>query len=571
MNTETKYVNRGKGLLNIIENVENTRLTSEESGSGGTSIITKTKAEIDALILANGLVKGQLYEILGVDENWCDVFLYATSTNTLAQAGNGRFFNPNYLKTTYAEDDYRKNFPIITGYEIWTKYMNGIFSGIIGTFETEEIVTANNGATAKYLAGGFIEFISGNWSSATSISGETATATVSGFISPSYAVNDIVIWGGTHWKNLLGNIGSEVDMFNLDVTNWQKITTNLVVEYDTIEYDYSNDLIIARKDKRGNEISASWLIKYRWDNSGVKVFKWGDDNTNLNISNQGYFESVNSLGYFNCNNLASGAYITSNNLASGAYITSNNLASGAYITSNSLADNANFRYNALNNNAYFASNILASDASFYTNTLNNNANFNSNILTSDASFNYNTLANDASFNSNRLESNTTFNHNTLESGASCQANILKKGAYINYNTLAANAIFTSNTLASDAYFKYNTLGSSASFSGNILASNAYFNGNTLGSSASFSYNTLASRAGFSYNTLASRAYFNFGTSITGNIQNITVEGFNKTTNILTATIIYQPYAKKITAREDGNGIITHWNNSNVQIVNNITD
>ena len=51
----------------------------------------------------------------------------------------------------------------------------------------------------------------------------------------------------------------------------------------------------------------------------------------------------------------------------------------------------------------------------------------------------------------------------------------------------------------------------------------------------------------------------------------TVEGFNKTTNILTATIIYQPYAKKITAREDGNGIITHWNNSNVQIVNNITD
>ena len=33
MNTETKHVNRGKGLLNIIENVENTRPTSEESGS----------------------------------------------------------------------------------------------------------------------------------------------------------------------------------------------------------------------------------------------------------------------------------------------------------------------------------------------------------------------------------------------------------------------------------------------------------------------------------------------------------------------------------------------------------
>ena len=33
MNTETKHVNRGKWLLNIIENVENTRPTSEESGS----------------------------------------------------------------------------------------------------------------------------------------------------------------------------------------------------------------------------------------------------------------------------------------------------------------------------------------------------------------------------------------------------------------------------------------------------------------------------------------------------------------------------------------------------------
>lgn len=348
---------------------------SGESSGGGT--VTKTKSEIDALISANGLVKGQLYEITGVDENWCDVFLIATSTNSLAQSGNGRFFNPNYKV-----------------YDIWTKYMSGTFSAISGTFVTDETVTANNGATAKYLAGGFIEFISGNWSGATSISGATATATVSGFTSPSYAVNAIVTWGGTHWKNLTGVIGSSVNMFNLDATNWQKVTTDLVVEYDAIEYDYSNDLIIARKDKKGNEISAGQNVKDIFGNSGVKSFQWGGGGSN-NICNQGYLQNLNSLGIIN-------------------------------------------------------SNVLEVESSFY------------------------------------------------------------------------------------------------------------------GDKMSF-------RKNFENNKINSGCVLNFGSSITGNITNTTVEGFNTTTDISTATIIYQPYSKRITAREDGAGIITHWNNSNVQIINNITD
>ena len=137
------------------------------------------------------------------------------------------------------------------------------------TIQNKETVTADNGATGILLADGMIQYVSGNWGSATSITGGTssATANVADFVSPSYAVNDKVIWGGYSWTNVNGNIGASTDVLNLD-SEWSKDvydTTNYNLAYDVIEYDYVNDWISRRYEIASNvdvKITKSILIYF---------------------------------------------------------------------------------------------------------------------------------------------------------------------------------------------------------------------------------------------------------------------------------------------------------------------
>ena len=158
----------------------------------------ETKAEIDALIAGNDLVAGALYEITGVHPTLYDdgttsgttVYLRAISGSELEVQGMGKFYNPKYNQS-------------VDGFSIWNNKMYGTFSGIVGQFDyiNKEGVTANNGATGLMLADGMIQWVSGDWSTATSITGDvsSATANVAGFVSPSYGVGDKVIWGGYSW------------------------------------------------------------------------------------------------------------------------------------------------------------------------------------------------------------------------------------------------------------------------------------------------------------------------------------------------------------------------------------
>ena len=71
--------------------------------------------------------------------------------------------------------------------------------------------------------------MSGDWSTATSITGDAsgATANIAGFVSPSYGIGDKVIWGGYSWTNVNGNIGASVDVLNLNA-EWTRMCTILL-------------------------------------------------------------------------------------------------------------------------------------------------------------------------------------------------------------------------------------------------------------------------------------------------------------------------------------------------------
>lgn len=174
-------------------------------------------------------------------------------------------------------------------------------------------------------------------SSAISITGGTsgATANVVDFVSPSYAINDKVIWGGYSWTNVNGNVGTSTDVLNLD-SEWSKDvydTTNYNVAYDVIEYDYANDMIIRRHDLISNidvrfdkETAGVFTNNYSIPFNAISVQQFGNP-FNLVVGkgvfnkliNNGYDESINFCGS-NQFNLTFGSGSNQSNLTFGVQV-----------------------------------------------------------------------------------------------------------------------------------------------------------------------------------------------------------------------------------------------------------
>ena len=335
------------------------KIVSSTGGGGGQIAFTKTKAEIDALIAGGNLVAGALYEITGVHPTLYDdgttsgttVYLRAISGSELEVQGMGKFYNPKYNQA-------------VNGFGIWDNKMYGTFSSISGTLDYigKEAVTADNSATGILLADGMIQWVSGDWSTATSITGGTsgATANVVDFVSPSYAINDKVIWGGYSWKNVNGNIGASTDVLNLD-SEWTKDvydTSNYNVAYDLIEYDYSNDWISRRYDAVADidvvftKIDEAIFSVYDINFHAIQVQQFGNTfnlTTFKGIFNKrvinAYDESINFCGAIQ-NNLTFGSNASQYNLTFGnnAYQQYLNFAESTQLNYNNQTLNSNIKY-----------------------------------------------------------------------------------------------------------------------------------------------------------------------------------------------------------------------------------
>jgi len=272
------------------------------------NFIEKTKAEIDTLIVNSLLIPGRSYKITGVNPTLYDdgttsgttIYLQAITANKLESQGNGIFYNPKYNKA-------------VDGFGIWNPYMYGTMSDTVGFFDylNKEQVTANNGAVGFLYADGMIKYLSGDWAAATSITGQAslATANVSGFISVSYPVETKVIWGGYSWTNTTGNVGTSIDVLNLDPADWSKdeydeVNYNKVL--DLIEYDIENDWISRRYEvKSGNNVIYTFTDNnYNgFDNSAISVFMFGNEydadlyiGIGNNSVNHAYNENINFMG-----------------------------------------------------------------------------------------------------------------------------------------------------------------------------------------------------------------------------------------------------------------------------------
>ena len=505
-------------------------------GGGGQIAFTKTKAEIDALITANELVAGAIYQITGVHPTLYDdgtnsgttIYLKAIENNKLETQGTGLFYNPKYDQS-------------VSGFGIWENKMYGTFSNVVGVFDylNKESVTADNSATGLILADGMIQWVSGDWSAATSIVGDVsgATADVSDFVTPTYGIGDKVIWGGYSWTNNTGAVGSSVDVLNLDTTNWSKDiydTINYNIAYDLIEYDYVNDMIIRRYesssnvDVRFNKVTADLFFNdYGFLFSAISVQQFGnafDYSTLMGILNKlidnGYDESINFCG------------ASQNNLIFGQS------ANQSYLT---------FGQSASQNNLIFGQNSYQYNLIFGQNSYQNNL-----------TFGQSASQNNLTFGQSAYQSHLTFGQ-----GAN-QFNL----------TFGQNASQFNLTFGQSANQSYLTFGQSANQNNLTFGQSAYQFNLTFGQDAIQSYLTFGNNS-YQYNlTFAESTQLNYNNqTLNSNIEHVSFRTKAITVpDLSTATYIYDnTLLKDIYTRPDGTLKLKYMNDSDVLVVNNITD
>jgi len=104
----------------------------------------------------------------------------------------------------------------------------------------------------------------------------------------AFANDDIVFWNGIMYQV---TDDSQFDTNSPDINTdaysplSKSVTNGYILEPDTIMYNFNNDVILSRKDKRGNIVENEYA---------VNLFQWGNDYVTYN--------EVNSSFYFNCIN-----------------------------------------------------------------------------------------------------------------------------------------------------------------------------------------------------------------------------------------------------------------------------
>lgn len=204
----------------------------------------------------------------------------------------------------------------------------------------------------------------------------------------TYVTDDIKIWGGYCWKFKGGGTNNSIDLFNLETSDWSKLTPSVEnltyynTSYDEIKYDITNDRIIYRNEKNVNIVSTNFdNIKYWEDANGlynpIKVFQWGRirDIYNQNITDS-YNENINMIGsQYNIifNNLSYQRLITNYGYQSNFIFDNGSYQIIVSINTNSYQDKFTF------NNGYQDHSDLLTSGTNYQSNINIDNSYQSNI------------------------------------------------------------------------------------------------------------------------------------------------------------------------------------------------
>lgn len=380
--------------------------------------ISLTYAAAQTLISGGLVVSGQSYLIN--DKADLGILLIGTSTTSFSLQGSGGFLNPDFQDV-------------------------GNYSGVAGLTGISYIATQR-----VWLAGN----------------------------EGGYAQGDVCFWNGLHYQLI-----SSADIDGTDpATNTiayqvlPKAVANVgyITEWDSLEFDFSNDWLQYRSDKLGNKITYTFWADSNPDGQGLGYsviynFQWGNEKWTDNVSNNGFINQQNFLGSISNNQL---------NLYSAIQLNASSSINSSII--GNILQNANIQSNIING-GLIANNVINSNG-ISRNTLSDTIAISENICNSgginDNICDGNILGNNIEYsgliNSNTIGSTGFISNNSLFNGAFISANILGVGSYIQQNILGFGQNVDQNTLNDGANLLKNRFLNNQDFSFNILNANVNF-------------------------------------------------------------------------------------------------
>lgn len=245
------------------------------SGGGGVTSVSYT--ELIALLDTSALVAGTTYYV-----NDRDLWLVAISTSQLSPFGKRRMkcvYGYEYSVTSVPSPaTFTRNIgiwnPVMNGrtnHGGFTEYMWNITPDG-GDFAEDEIITGQTSGKIAAIRGVIVDagvnyLVLQDYAEdfTTFTTGETvATASgKTGVIAPPtiLAGEFAAIWGGYFWINQTGEIGTALNYYELDSTNWLRVEKNdelnagvyTEVIFDVV-YDVGHDWITEQRDQLGNVI-----------------------------------------------------------------------------------------------------------------------------------------------------------------------------------------------------------------------------------------------------------------------------------------------------------------------------
>lgn len=293
----------------------------------GVAFIELPYANIDVLRAAGTLVKGAFYRITDRADN--GIVVQAVSTSELSLSGNA-----SYLLADYNGNGDYTNAPLALNSRV------GVWN-------------------ASYESG----MING----------------------------DVAIWDGNNYQ-VQSDSSFDGTSPSVNTTAYfmlpKDITKGYTLEVDFVKYDFVNDSILERSDKRGNVVSAT----------GVPFFQWGNDSTFGNtVLNLAKYDCINNTGIIQGNLLSGSVTVITNNVNVGTIRNSRFNCAGYTYTCNEttiaqvLLDNCDVSLNAnikFNSTSQYANMTCDYAYSTFSEDINMSTSFSLGILTIPAAFNY---------------------------------------------------------------------------------------------------------------------------------------------------------------------------------------
>jgi len=378
---------------------------------------------------------------------------------------------------------------------------------------------------------------------------------------------DTIIWGGMHWTNVAGAVGTATDKYTLS-NAWTVIpynTTDYNIVVDAITYDFARNVILGRKDNFNNEVSFSpqyraQILATSGAGHPIKAFQWGNSvgyNSNIgtqnNKVNESYFECVNYRGVsLRANTLEKTSTFIRNIISETSYVAYLHLTNSSTISDNSLLSDSTFARLYLNKSSVSGNSLTTSS-------------YIDNILNSDSSIANNTLT-DSSITNNELF--TSHLQSLNMSGGYYISNNTLNNSHISSSTLShapgAGWFWIQNNNLRFSYFDNLTLATTAIVQCNLY--NSYIRNLNL--------STVAGSGSYIRDFLMYFAEMDFTAS--GSLQDkkfryVQAEHSRfMNENFAAATIIFGDYSKRLLKQSDGALKLVYIDNLGVQVVTAVT-